>query len=89
MEQFQGTAKHQIAGTFKNKREIGKIDKVLHDDERGADGFLKYDGTKSVYFRVDASEEIKGKIRVGLDVEFEILAATENKKAKAVQLRAK
>jgi tetratricopeptide (TPR) repeat protein len=69
--------------------QAGKIDRILHNDEKGADGFIKYNGNKSVYFRVNSTEEIIKKIAVGLEVEFKILPATDDKKEKAVQLKAK
>jgi tetratricopeptide (TPR) repeat protein len=72
-----------------NQRKAGKIEKILHNDEKGADGFIQYDGNKSVYFRVNTTEEIIKKIAVGLEVEFKILPPTEEKKEKAVQLKIK
>lgn len=69
------------------QRITGKIDKILHNDEKGADGFIKFDDNKSIYFRVSATEEIIKKIATGLEVEFKILPATDDKKEKAVQLK--
>ncbi len=74
---------------FTTQRQIGKIDRILHNGEKGADGFIKYDGNKSIYFRVNLTEEIVKKIAVGLEVEFKVLPATEDKKEKAVQLKTK
>ncbi len=71
------------------QRQTGKIDRILHNDEKGADGFIKFDGNKSIYFRINATEEIIKKIAVGLEVEFKLLPATEDKKEKAVQLKTK
>lgn len=71
------------------QRLTGKIDRILHNDEKGADGFIKYDGNKSVYFRVNTTEEIIKKITIGLEVEFKILPATDDKKEKAIQLKIK
>jgi len=71
------------------QRQTGKIDRILHNDEKGADGFIKFEGNKSIYFRVNATEEIIKKIAVGLEVEFKVLPATEDKKEKAVQLKVK
>jgi tetratricopeptide (TPR) repeat protein len=71
------------------QRQTGKIDRILHNDEKGADGFIKYDGNKSIYFRVNTTEEIIKIIAIGLEVEFKILPATEDKKEKAVQLKVK
>jgi len=70
-------------------RQAGKIDRILHNDEKGADGFIKFDGNKSIYFRVNSTEEIIKKIAIGLEVEFKILPAKEDKKEKAVQLKTK
>lgn len=67
----------------------GRIDKILHNDEKGADGFIKFDGNKSVYFRVSTTDDIIKKIVIGLEVEFIILPAINDKKEKAVQLRIK
>jgi len=69
------------------QRQTGKIDRILHNDEKGADGFIKFDNNKSIYFRVNTTEEIIKKLAIGLEVEFKILPATEDKKEKAVQLK--
>jgi tetratricopeptide (TPR) repeat protein len=74
-------------GQNTNQRQTGKIDRILHNDEKGADGFIKFDGNKSIYFRVNTTEKIIKKIAIGLEVEFKILPATEDKKEKAVQLK--
>ena len=71
------------------QRLTGKIDRILHNDEKGADGFIKFDGNKSIYFRVNSTEEVIKKIVVGLEVDFKILPATDDKKEKAVQLKIK
>ena len=72
-----------------NQRQTVKIDKILHNDEKGADGFIKFDGNKSIYFRANATEEIIKRIIIGLEVEFKIIPAKEDKKEKAIQLRTK
>ncbi len=61
----------------------------MHNDEKGADGFIKFDNNKSIYFRVNSTEEIIKKLNVGLTVEFKLLPATEDKKEKAIQLKVK
>jgi tetratricopeptide (TPR) repeat protein len=76
-------------GQNTNQRQTGKIEKILHNDEKGADGFIKFDNNKSIYFRVNSTEEIIKKLNVGLMVEFKILPATEDKKEKAIQLKVK
>lgn len=75
--------------SFQSKKQSGKIEKVLHNDERGADGFIKCEESKSIYFKVNPNEEIKTKLVIGLEVEFKILPATPEKKEKAVNLKVK
>jgi len=65
----------------------GKIIKILHNDEKGADGFIKLNENKSVYFKVNMNEEVKNKLDIGLEVEFKILPAINDKKEKAIQLK--
>jgi tetratricopeptide (TPR) repeat protein len=72
-----------------NEKSSGKIDKILNNDEKGTDGFIKYNGNKSIYFRVNADDALNSKISLGLDVEFKIILATANKKGKAIQVRVK
>lgn len=74
-------------GQENNQRLTGKIDKILHNDEKGADGFIKYDGNKSVYFRVNSGDEIQSKISLDLTVEFKIIPATNDKKERAIHLK--
>jgi hypothetical protein len=80
---------HNSARPNNDQRFVGKIDKILHNDEKGADGFIKYEPNKSVYFRANKTEEITNKLNIGLEVEFNILPATVDKKEKAIQLKAK
>lgn len=79
----------QHTGQANNQRQSGKIDKILHNDEKGTDGFIKYDGNKSVYFRVNPDDEMKSKISLSLNVEFKIIPATNDKKERAIHLIAK
>lgn len=69
------------------QRYEGKINKILHNDEKGADGFITFDGTKTIYFRVNSNEELVKTLKLGLEVEFRILPATLDKKEKAIQVR--
>ncbi len=82
----QQTVRGQPNKSSKQKT-AGKIHKILHNDERGADGFIRCNDGKSVYFRVNSTEEIKNGLTVGMEVEFLILPPTEDKKEKAIQLR--
>jgi tetratricopeptide (TPR) repeat protein len=71
-----------------NQQETGKIDKILHNDEKGADGFIKYDNNKSVYFRLNATDELIKKLTVGLELTFKILPPKEDgKKERAINIK--
>lgn len=71
-----------------NQQHTGKIDKILHNDEKGADGFIKYDNNKSVYFRLNSSDELTRSMNVGIDVIFRVLPPIEDgKKEKAVNIK--
>ena len=61
----------------------------MHNDEKGTHGFIKYNGNKSIYFRVNANDTLNSKISIGLEVEFKIIPATADKKEKAIQVREK
>ena len=74
--------------TNSNQQLTGKIGKILHNDEKGADGFIKYDNSKSVYFRLNATDELIKKLTVGLKVTFKILPPKEiGKKERAIQIK--
>ena len=64
----------------------GRIHKILHNNERGIAGFIKYHESKSVYFAVKAEDEICSKLKVGSDVEFKILPEKEGQKERVIQL---
>lgn len=67
----------------------GKIDKILNDNEKGINGFIKYDANKSVYFAVSPNYKIKEVLKIGTEVKFKILSATEEKKERAVEINLK
>ena len=69
------------------QRQTGKIKKILHNNEKGADGFIEFNGTQSTYFRANTTEEIIKILREGLVVEFTLIPATEDKKGIAIQLK--
>ena len=70
------------------QRLTGKIIKILHDnDVNGTVGFIKYDGNKSIYFRLNVADALRNKLRAGLeDVEFEISPPNADGKTRAVRL---
>ena len=78
--------------TFKqtpSKLQIGKISKILNNDERGIDGFISYDVNKSIYFRLSSESEIKNLLKAGIDLEFKIIPAKDGKKERATSINIK
>jgi tetratricopeptide (TPR) repeat protein len=57
----------------------GRVIKILHDNERGKDGFLICDH-KQYYFSVSANFQLTPEIKIDTTVEFKILPAKEGKK---------
>lgn len=92
-DSFKAQKVKQIStnNTTENYQQLtGKIDKVLHNDEKGADGFIKYDNNKSIYFRVNAGDELKKRLKIGLLVTFNILLPNEgNARSKAINIKQK
>jgi tetratricopeptide (TPR) repeat protein len=72
-----------------NKIHTGKIDRILNNNEKGADGFIKFDGNRSIYFRLYETTEVIKKVAIGVEVEFKIIPASEGRKDKADQVRIK
>lgn len=60
----------------------GKIIKLLHDNERGKDGFIK-SGDKEFYFSASPSWHLTSDLTVGQKVSFKILPAIDGKKEQA------
>ncbi len=60
----------------------GEVVKILHDNERGKDGFIKYNG-REYYFSVFPDFHSISKIAVGTKVFFEIKQAADGKRKKA------
>lgn len=76
--------------TNNSQQQTGKIDKILHNDEKGADGFIKYDNNKSIYFRLQATDELIKSLSIGFEVIFKILPPKEDgKKERAVNIKQK
>jgi tetratricopeptide (TPR) repeat protein len=63
--------------TEKNKTFEGKIVRILHDNERGKDGFIKCD-EKEFYFSVNPNFKSISKIVVGAKVLFEVKPPLNN-----------
>ena len=72
-----------------NKIQTGKIERILHNNEKGVDGFIKFDGNRSIYFRLYETTEMINKVAVGVEVEFRIIPASADRKEKADQVRVK
>lgn len=57
----------------------GEVVKIMHDNERGKDGFLKCNGTE-YYFSLSANYHLTPKISIGSKVGFKIIPAGNGKK---------
>ena len=57
----------------------GEIVRIMHDNERGKDGFLKCNGTE-YYFSLSANYHLTPKISIGSKVRFKIIPAENGKK---------
>lgn len=73
-----------------NQQQTGKIDRILHNDDKGVDGFIKYDNNKTIYFRLQATDELVKSLNIGFEVTFKILPPKEDgKKERAVNIKQK
>ncbi len=63
----------------------GRIDKILHDNEKGINGFIKYDNNRSVYFSINALHK-SDELTVGTKVKFKKLPGTEDEKERAIKV---
>lgn len=57
----------------------GVIRKILHDNERGKDGFLSSDGNE-YYFKLSANYRLTPLIAVGSELQFKVIHTADNKK---------
>jgi len=57
----------------------GEVVRIMHDNERGKDGFLKCNGT-DYYFSLSANYHLTPKISIGSNVGFKIIPAENGKK---------
>ena len=64
----------------------GEITRILHDNERGKDGFIK-SGGREHYFSVSANYHSFLKIAVGTKVGFEIIAPKDSNKKEQARIK--
>lgn len=87
-KKFKSERSHNLNNRNKNNQKVkGVIEKILNNNEKGANGFIKYDNSKSVYFLAKPYDPIKTKIKVGLKVEFTLLPPKDGKKELATNLK--
>lgn len=65
----------------------GRIEKILHNDQKGADGFIRTQDNKGIYFNLKPEWEIIKSLKVGLEVQFNVLPAKDGKKDRATNVR--
>jgi tetratricopeptide (TPR) repeat protein len=70
---------------FPSDRLKGTIDKILHKNERGTDGFIKCTDNKRIYFMLPQQDELSNKIDVGSNIEFQVSKSADGKE-KAIKL---
>lgn len=77
LQSYWNSAFGKIAkGTDSNSFISGVIDKILNDNEKGINGFIKFGKNQSVYFRVPIQKNGNSLIK-GQEVTFKILPAKE------------
>jgi len=87
-KKFKSERSHNLNNRNKNNQKVkGVIEKILNNNEKGANGFIKYDNSKSFYFLAKPYDPIKTKIKVGLKVEFTLLPPKDGKKELATNLK--
>ncbi len=60
----------------------GEIIRILHDNKRGKDGFIKSENNE-FYFSVSSNWHLTNELAVGIKVIFKVLPATDGKKEQA------
>jgi len=71
--------KRERGGNNASKIHNGEVIKIMHDNERGKDGFLKCDETE-YYFSLSTNYHLTPKISIGSNVGFKIIPAENGKK---------
>jgi len=72
--------RHKIPNHRSNSDNIqGEIIKILHDNERGKDGFIKSENNE-FYFSASPNWHLTNELTVGMKVIFKVLPATDGKK---------
>lgn len=66
----------------KNTKLKGIVDKVLNNNDRGKDGFLKCDNSR-YYFRISANFRLTSKINLGTEVHFIVIDSHKGDKKQA------
>jgi tetratricopeptide (TPR) repeat protein len=65
----------------------GKVEKILHNNAEGLDGFIRTSDNRGVYFRLNPEVEIVKNIAVGTQVEFVVLPGKDGKKERAINIK--
>ena len=79
--------------TFKLKEDsssqsyVGLVRQILHNNERGMDGFISYQKNESIYFKIKAGEPMIQKIKPGSKLIFNIYQPETGIKVMAVNLK--
>jgi len=68
---FSLTHESEFSQDYKEAN-IGKVKKIVHDNERGKVGYIEIENGKDYYFTIPRQVKIVDKVVVGAKVEFEI-----------------
>jgi hypothetical protein len=69
----------------KNIEQIkGQVKKILNNNEKGMNGFITHGGTKSIYFNLNKDNLLITKLKVGSNINFNIISQKEASKEKAI-----
>jgi hypothetical protein len=68
------------------ERAVGKVDRILNDNERGVDGFIRTAAGERIYFRESREAPIAAALKPGLSVSFETKPQPDGRKL-AVRIR--
>ncbi|HEY5123162.1 MAG TPA: hypothetical protein VIK14_05450 [Ignavibacteria bacterium] len=89
LNKYWNNFKSQTKDDLKKQFQVGKIEKILNDNEKGKNGFIKTSDGKSYYFSIKKTEEICESVTIGKEVSFIALPAVDGKREQAINIKLK
>jgi tetratricopeptide (TPR) repeat protein len=65
----------------------GTVNKILHQNERGTNGFIRYNKDKTIYFSITASDQLAQTIHKGMKVKFTESTTPDGMRTLAIKVR--